>query len=157
MRHVYRMENKQGLGPFNPGVSRGSFEKFMAVFDAWSHVSWADPSLGGLSAKPGRAKVTHPHHIVDVLGLSDEDARTAEYEHIMPIAGKWLVGCKDIRQFHHWFPAVALPCFAELGMHLHVYACPDEAVKDGTYQLMFDPALATLIKSEPLDKPIRAA
>lgn len=143
---IYRMEDGHHHGPFNATLAKRDLE---GVINAWSHVSWADVSFFGLSALDD----THPHHIPDVLGLDAEAAYRAEYLDQLPIAGKWLVGCRDVPQFLHWFPKEALPFFAREDLQLSVYDCDPEAVKLGTYQVMFDPKRAQLIRREALTCP----
>jgi hypothetical protein len=55
-----------------------------------------------------------------------------------------------LRQFEHWFPRKSWADFGAFGMKLDVYDVPDDAVRFGQYQVMFDPTKAHLVKSEPL-------
>lgn len=151
MTLIYRMEDRHHHGPFSLATAKQYGDR--AAMKMWRHVPWADAGPDGLAAMDR----THPHHIRDILGGDDFDAYMAEFLGLMPLQGNWLVGCRDLRQFYHWFPKQALPDFAHCGLELAIYDCPDCAIKWGRYQLMFDPKQAKLVKREPLTEPLRAA
>lgn len=152
MTRVYRMENVHHQGPFNYDLLAS--HPFLAE-RMWRDVPWIEVEPeGALASLDGR----HPHHLDDVLHVpSDFDGYANDVFGMHPIAGEWWVGCKDLRQFYHWFPRRALPDFAECGQLLHVYECPDEAIRQGHYQLMFDRKRAKLARTLDLSAKHLAA
>jgi hypothetical protein len=145
---VYRMEDRQHRGPFNTDFLTRDPQR---AYDMWHEVPWAevDTLFGGLAS----LDADHPHHLDDVLHVGPNfDGYASDVYGEYPIAGHWLVGCTDLGQFYHWFPPNALPDFAHCGMLLHVYECPNDAVKFGQWQVMFDPDRSKIVKSEPLTK-----
>jgi hypothetical protein len=144
-RLVYRMEDAQHRGPFNTDFLTRDVERAERM---WDDVPWIEISpFGGATSLDS----THPHHLDDVLHVSEDfDGYASDVYHKFPIPGYWLVGCKDLRQFYHWFPKPSLPDFDRCGMFLHVYSCPEDAIKEGRWQLMFDPKRSTLVEERRL-------
>lgn len=138
---VYRMENKDGIGPFI-SMDPEQFAK---------HVSWAhlDPN----SPYPAiSTDAEHPHHARDVKGVDLNEEALSRIMLMLGQLNQWRVGVKDKEQFLHWFPKDSLDYFDSLGFRMDEYEVPADKVKHGTWQVMFDSTAARLIAKESLKK-----
>ncbi len=142
---VLRMEDDEGFGPFTAMPD----PKEMVKHVPWMKIVKMDyAGRFGNDAYGIASDDEHPHHQQDIPGanLGGEDMGTLE----MLLGSPWKVGVKDQQQFLHWFPASSLNWFAHQGFKLDIYKVPENEVKTGTYQVMFNSDDAQLVKSEPL-------
>ena len=153
MTLVYRLEDDQYAGPFIGAAHVPNFtpeyakQKREDNKEMGRALGWLKVDSDGIKMHPD---ATHPHHSWDV-----EDAEAVDemgmLELLLGAQPTWRTGVKDERQLLHWFPPQSFDFFKKHGYRVDVYDVPDMAIKWGKYQLLFNSAKATLVKTEPFE------
>ena len=140
---ILRMENANGVGPFEYGNSLSTGFDEQAALDYWEGFSQATGWLGMKHGLFGdyldipRDHMPHGDDIPDNGGWQDESYQ-------------WKVGVPDMKQFNHWFPEKSYPFFRKQGFELVTYEAPARYVHLGGHQLIFCVTDAKVVERRPL-------
>ena len=144
MKTIYRVQTKDGKGPFMPGRSVDYTAKMGEALQ-WPRMQkdyfWTGCfCVLPLVMIPDKPSGEHPHHL-DYL-QQVRGFRGGRLDR----PGTWTVGTDGKEQFLHWFPKNSFSWMQDNGFEIFEYKVPDDQVEDAGHQVLFNLNNATLIK-----------